>query len=56
MAIFCAAAVAWQQKILCAKLKFKPFRFEPHKFVAAELTAPGEPSGKAGASQGMPAS
>jgi len=54
MAIFCAAAVAWRQKILCAKLKSKPFRFD--KFVAAELTAPGEPSGKAGASQGMPAS
>ena len=25
-------------KILRAKLKCKPFRFEPHKFVAAELT------------------
>ena len=38
MAFFCAAAVAWQQKILCAKLKSRQFRFEPHKFVAAELT------------------
>jgi flavin reductase (DIM6/NTAB) family NADH-FMN oxidoreductase RutF len=26
------------KKILCARLKSKQFRFEPHKFVAAELT------------------
>jgi flavin reductase (DIM6/NTAB) family NADH-FMN oxidoreductase RutF len=39
-----------------AKLKSQQFRFEPHKFAAAELTPLAERSGKAGANQGMPGS
>jgi hypothetical protein len=30
------------KKILCAKLKSRQFRFEPHKFVAAELALASE--------------